>query len=179
MVEFKRAESEEELKQILQLQKANLPWELSSEVRERDGFVTVQHSLELLDRMNRSFAHFIAKSDNKVIGYALSMHPDFKNEIEVLRPMFSEIRKYYPNDNYMVMGQICIDSAFRRKGIFRSLYNEMLEGIQPDFSTIITEVDLENTRSLNAHYSIGFKPICKYHSSDHDWALIKLESNSD
>lgn len=174
MVEFKRAETEKELDQILQLQQRNLPTSLSSEIKNTEGFVTVEHTFELLERMNDVCPHFIAVSNAKVIGYALSMHPKFGDEIPILRPMFSEINKRYDGNDYIVMGQICIDTNFRRQGLFRKLYEHMLEGIRPDFDCIITEVDSKNTRSMEAHYAIGFKKIATYNSDGHSWDLILL-----
>ena len=172
MVQFKRADTEDELRQILRLQRANLPTSVPTELHKTEGFVTVEHTLDLLERMNVACPHFIVKSGDRVVGYALSMHPKFGDEIDVLIPMFSEIKKHYSDDDFMVMGQICIDKDFRGKGLFRKLYTEMLQGIQPDFSVIITEIDLENSRSLNAHYKIGFQTISTYQSDGHEWALI-------
>ncbi|MBT8261780.1 MAG: GNAT family N-acetyltransferase, partial [Bacteroidia bacterium] len=117
------------------------------------------------------------KSGNKVVGYALSMHPMFGEEIDILRPMFLEIKKHYRSDDFIVMGQVCIDKEFRRKGLFRRLYQEMLKGIQPEFSLIITEVDSKNSRSTNAHFKIGFQTISNYKSHNRDWVLMKLEKS--
>ncbi len=177
MVHFKRVDTKYELEQILQLQRANLPTAVSFEVQKKEGFVTVEHSLDLLGRMNDACAHFIVKSGEEVVGYALSMHPKFGNDIEVLRPMFSEIKKHYKGSDFIVMGQICIAKDFRQQGIFRKLYEAMLQGIQPRFSTIITEVDSENSHSMNAHYTIGFQTISTYKSDNHDWVLMKLENS--
>jgi predicted GNAT family N-acyltransferase len=175
MVHFKRADTEEELQQILTLQRANLPTTVPIEDQKTEGFVTVEHTLDMLKRMNQACAHFIVKSDEDVVGYALSMHPKFGHDIKVLRPMFSEINKHSRSDEFIVMGQICIAKDFRRQGLFRKLYEEMLDGIQPQFSYIITEVDSKNSRSLNAHYKIGFKAISTYQSDGHHWVLMKLE----
>ncbi|MCW5518378.1 GNAT family N-acetyltransferase [Aureitalea sp. L0-47] len=177
MVHIKRVDNPDELAQILLLQQENLPENISWETKRKEGFVTVKHDLELLTEMNTACPHFIAVSYNEVVGYCLCMHPKFGNEIEILRPMFEQIRKYYPNDDYMVMGQVCISRDYRGQGIFRKLYDHMLLGIQPEFSTIITEVDLKNTTSVNAHYAIGFKLICEYESDDRRWVLIKLEAD--
>lgn len=177
MVQFKRADTKDELQQILKLQRANLPTAIPSEVQKTEGFVTVEHTLDLLGRMNDACAHFIVKSGEEVVGYALSMHPKFGNEIKVLRPMFTEINKHYHENNFIVMGQICIAKEFRQKGLFRKLYEEMLQGVQPLFSTIITEVDSANLRSISAHYKIGFQTICTYKSDNHDWVLMKLENS--
>ncbi|NNF30456.1 MAG: GNAT family N-acetyltransferase [Flavobacteriaceae bacterium] len=177
MVQFKRADTKEELLQILELQRANLAVAISSEEQKTEGFVTVEHTFDLLDRMNDACPHFIVKSGNKVVGYALSMHPMFGEEIDILRPMFLEIKKHYRSDDFIVMGQVCIDKEFRRKGLFRRLYQEMLKGIQPEFSLIITEVDSKNSRSTNAHFKIGFQTISNYKSHNRDWVLMKLEKS--
>ncbi|NNE77330.1 MAG: hypothetical protein HKN31_09690, partial [Pricia sp.] len=78
--------------------------------------------------------------------------------------------------NYMVMGQICIDKAFRGKGVFRQLYETMRLTLLPEFASIITEVDAENLRSLHAHYAIGFTDLKTYRAGGRVWRLIDLKS---
>ena len=170
------AKNKEELKQILKLQKANLPKAIPEEERVKEGFVTVSHKLELLARMNVASPHIIAKHHGKVVGYALSMHPKFGKEIAILRPMFDEIKKIVPEgEKFIIMGQICIAKAYRGQGIFRRLYKTMLREIQPAFNSIITEVDAVNTRSLTAHYAIGFYDLKVYNSGGRKWHLIILK----
>ncbi len=175
MVSIKKAETHNELEQILHLQQENLPAVVSSEEKEKEGFVTVEHGLDILVQMNNSCQHIIAVNSNKVVGYALCMHPKFGNEIPVLMPMFSEIKKQGVTNGFIVMGQICIDKAFRKQGVFRRLYKTMLDSIKPEFTRIITEVDIINTRSIEAHHAIGFQKISNYKSSNHHWELMKLE----
>lgn len=172
------AKTEDELKQILALQKKNLPNAISEEERIKEGFVTVSHDLDLLVRMNLVFPHTIVKDGNTLVGYALSMHPQFADDIEVLKPMFAETEAVLgPDENYIIMGQVCVAKAYRGKGVFRKLYKTMLSEIQPAFNCIITEVDSANTRSLYAHYAVGFKELKKYNSGGRDWHLIILKSN--
>lgn len=175
MIHYKRASQKDELKQILQLQRDNLPAVISEEIQRTEGFVTVHHDFKILNQMNEVCPHIIAINNEKIVGYALCMHPKFSDEIEVLKPMFTEIKKVLnTNEKYIVMGQICVDKIFRRQGIFRKLYSYMLQEIQPKFESIITEVDAENTRSLEAHYAVGFKLLSCYHSGKQDWKLIRL-----
>ncbi|MBT8290717.1 MAG: GNAT family N-acetyltransferase [Muriicola sp.] len=173
-VEYGRATTEKELRDILELQRQNLPEQLSNELKQREGFLTVKHSFDLLNKMNDVCPHIIAKDGDRVIGYALCMHPDFKTEIPVLFSMFKEIETQYGNESFLVMGQICIDKDYRGKGVFRGLYNSMKEAVGTDYSLIVTEVDGRNTRSLDAHLAIGFKVIKKYQSDGKDWYLIVL-----
>jgi predicted GNAT family N-acyltransferase len=175
MIRYKTASTAEELHQILALQQENLPEAVSEEEKILEGFVTVHHTFDLLKRMNDVCAHIIAKNKNTVVGYSLCMHPKFREEIEVLQPMFTEIKNVLSDiDRYIVMGQICIAKGFRKQGVFRKLYETMLMEIQPQFKSIITEVDLKNNRSLHAHYAVGFQLLSTYHSGGQDWALISL-----
>lgn len=176
MIYYTKSSSIEELKQILSLQKKNLAQNLSEIDREIQGFLTVEHSLEILKKMNDACSHTIAKSNNNVIGYALSMTKDFANEIEVLKPMFLEISKSVSYDNYIVMGQVCVDKEYRGIGVFRGLYEFMKTEIcSSRFSSIITEIDTKNTRSISAHESVGFEKIKDYKSGSKDWRLVVLK----
>lgn len=175
-IRYKRAQTTDELQQILKLQEINLPKKSAKKDLTSEGFVTVEHDLETLINMNEVCPHFIAVSDKKVIGYALSMHPTFKHKIEILRPMFIKIESIVPkNLKYMVMGQICIEKNFRKKGIFSGLYHSMANELRNEFDAIITEVDGKNTRSLNAHLAAGFLILKRYRADNHNWNIMMLD----
>jgi GNAT superfamily N-acetyltransferase len=173
-ISYGRASQLKDLKDILALQQENLPERLSEETALREGFVTVSHPLFLLQKMNEVCPHIIAMDRERLVGYALCMHPEFSTEIPVLVPMFREIEELLPDTNYIVMGQICIDKEYRGLGIFRGLYQTMKNELREDFELIVTEVDGRNTRSLDAHFAIGFNTIKKYQSDGRDWYLIVL-----
>ncbi|RMZ51868.1 GNAT family N-acetyltransferase [Flavobacteriaceae bacterium PRS1] len=175
---YKRVDSNEELDQIIELQKINIRTSISEDESKSEGFVTVHHDFEILKAMNGKCAHIIAKSGSKVIGYALCMLKEFKENIEVLKPMFQQIDKCLnKNKTYLVMGQICVDKAFRKRGVFRGMYDFMKQEMSSKYDMIITEVDEKNTRSLNAHYTVGFKLLYSYNSSQQDWALLVWDWN--
>ena len=176
MIRYKTAQNLEELHQILALQKNNVPEILSEQEKESQGFVTVRHTIGILERMNAKCPHIIAKTDTEVIGYALCMHPDFEEEIPILQPMFSEIRTRLKTPlSFIIMGQICIDKRYRGQGVFRKLYRKMKEVATPEFDVVITEIDVRNTRSMEAHTAIGFKTLGTYQADNRTWALVVLE----
>lgn len=176
MIVYKQAESVEELEQILALQQRNLPKNITPEESEREGFLTVEHSMDILKAMNNVCGHIIAVEDGNMVGYALCMHPKFAENIEILKPMFNEINKLVQKkDSYMAMGQICVAKSHRGKGVFRNLYLTMKRRLPNGFDTIITEVDAKNKRSLAAHTAIGFETIKVYPSGDKEWHLIQLK----
>ncbi|WP_298504138.1 GNAT family N-acetyltransferase [uncultured Maribacter sp.] len=177
-VTYHKASTIKELQQIIALQSENLHANLTEEVRQQQGFVSVSHTLKILQEMNKVCPHTIAKSKHKVIGYALCMHPSFSDDISLLKPMFVEINSLIPKPkNFMVMGQICIDKEFRGKGVFRNLYKKMKEDVLNEYHSIITEVDSKNLRSLNAHTSVGFKHLKTYNSLGQDWKLLILRNS--
>jgi len=175
--DYFRASTDDELQQILQLQRANLAINISSETKQKEGYVTVEHDFELLKRMNNSCPHTIAKDGDKIIGYALSMDNQFQNEIEVLRPMFEQLRLHpvaSKLNNFLVMGQVCIDKEYRGKGVFRGLYNFMKQQNIPPYASIVTEIDVLNKRSLEAHYAVGFKRLLQYEVQNKMWVVVQF-----
>lgn len=171
---YKQADTKDELLQILQLQRSNLRSSLGEEEMKREGFVSVEHTLELVQAMNEVCGHVIAVEDHKVAGYTLCMHPDFRDEIPMLEVMFQRIDKHLGNTPYMVMGQVCVAPDYRGKGVFRSLYSHMQDCLRPDYEEIVTEVDERNQRSLQAHLGIGFRVLEVYESGGRRWYLVSM-----
>ena len=173
--------SERDLQGILELQQANLAAAVSIEEAIKEGFVTVEHDLDLLTKMNSPFPHIIAKSDDDVIGYVLVMLRDLADEIPVLIPMFQQINntsykgQLLNRYKYFVMGQVCIDKAFRGQGVFSGLYKEMIKRMKADFDFIITEISTRNTRSIRAHEKMGFEVVKTYEADGEDWVIVLLE----
>ncbi|MCV6630992.1 MAG: GNAT family N-acetyltransferase [Flavobacteriaceae bacterium] len=173
-ITYTRTKTKEDLQQILELQKTNLPDKSKIKTQQKEGFVTVKHQLGDLQLMHQRCPHFVAKHQNNIIAYALSMHPDFRNQIEILQPMFDQIELFHPKEDYMVMGQICINQAYRKQGIFRKLYQHMCRELQEDYCYIITEIDEKNQRSLQAHLAIGFENIHQFLHQNTQWILVRL-----
>jgi hypothetical protein len=170
---YKRATTYAELEQIRALQIQNSISNITPEEKQQEGFVTVQHTVELLEQMNNACAHIIAKEGEDVVGFALVMLPEFRNEIEVLVSMFDRIDSLLPNPtSYVVMGQICVAKKYRKQGVFRGLYSFYKEQLQGQFDFLITDVAVINERSMQAHEAIGFKIIDTYEEDKVVWNII-------
>jgi len=181
-VRYNISSTTKHLSSILSLQQANLPGVLTTKEKLDHGFVTVEHDLDLLRKMNDASPHVIALDGDLVIGYALVMLPSFRNEIEVLKPMFDQIDKILKqknqNPNYFVMGQVCIKKEYRGMGVFKGLYDKMKSEFSESYTYCITEVDQENQRSLRAHYKQGFKRLKLYAGEGNKmWELIIWDWN--
>lgn len=101
------------------------------------------------------------------------MSRKFRNDITVLAPMFSEIdTSEIGRSNYLIMGQVCVTKNFRSKGVFRGLYAHMTKVFSETFDYIVTEINVKNTRSINAHKSIRFKELIRYNFEGETWAIV-------
>ena len=179
MISFHKANNTSDLLQILKLQAANHPANISPRELEEQGFVTVQHDLPLLQSMNRKFPHIVAKDGESLIAYALVMLEEFKDKIPVLVPMFDQINRLeykgrsLSSIDYFVMGQICIAKAYRGQGVFQGLYRKMKTEMQDLFPIVVTEVASRNPRSLKAHFKVGFETIWRYVAGDgEEWQIM-------
>ena len=176
-INYSSTKTEKELVQILRLQQENLYRNVSNEEKLAEGFVTVEHSYELLKEMNDVCQHTIAIDDQgNLAGYALSMHPSFKDKIDVLKPMFEVIDPLIASEEkYMLMGQICVSKNHRKQGVFRGLYAHMKEQLEQEYITIVTEIDALNNRSMQAHKAVGFEEIARYTANGQKWVVVRMQ----
>src|SRR5215213_10140466 len=80
-----------DLAQILDLQQCNLVGKLSSEEWRDQGFVTVAHSPQVLQKMHDAAPHIIIKDNDRVVAYALTMLRACRLMIPELVPMFNNL----------------------------------------------------------------------------------------
>jgi hypothetical protein len=169
---------DEDVRQVLALQQANLPANISAETAASQGFVTVQHNFELLKKMNDAIPQVIARDGENVVGYALVMLPEFQEMIPVLQPMFAMFdrieyrqRKIATYD-YYVMGQVCVAEGYRGTGIFDQMYLKHRELYSQRFDFCITEIAARNVRSQKAHERVGFKTIHTFEDETDLWNIV-------
>ena len=89
MISISTAQTQKELTGILNLQATNLLTVLTAEEKEKEGFLTVIHTLEDLVKLNGIEKRVIAKVGGKVVAYVLAMTKAYRADIPVLIPMFS------------------------------------------------------------------------------------------
>ena len=167
-----------ELEEILRLQQQNLLQNIDDVEMQTQGFVTMIHSLDVLQKMHALAPSVIAKDNGKVVGYALVMLRECRELFPPLEPMFNNFDnleyKEHPLNHYQyyVMGQVCIDKQYRRTGLFDQLYQKHKEIYSGDYDFIMTEVSTRNLRSLRAHERVGFETINTYSDDLDEWAVV-------
>jgi len=165
---------------ILQLQMQNLPSYLSPEVRLREGFVSIQHSIDMLAALNQPVAHTVANSkvEQNLLGYALSMAPVHRKVVPGLEPMFAQFDdliwdgRAVREMRYTAMGQVCVAATARGRGVFRKLYAGWCEQQARQFELGLTEIEASNQRSLDAHAALGWRELARYRQGEHHWVIV-------
>lgn len=172
--------NEDEIQQILALQSQNLAANISPETLESQGFVTVRHTPEVLQAMNRARPSVIAKDGDRVVGYCLVMPRSFGSEIPELVSMFRMLDKLewrgqpLKTQKWFVMGQVCVADGYRGQGIFDELYRHLREVCSADFDFVVTEISARNLRSKAAHRRVGFETVHVFtdNSTGETWEVV-------
>lgn len=184
MISYSTSNTKEELEGILKLQQSNLALGLTVDEIQSQGFVTVQHTYDVLKNMNDLEKHVIAKDEEAVIGYVLAMTKQSRSAVPVLVPMFEIFDQIVYSEqiiselNYIVVGQVCVGKAYRGQGIFDDCYSAYKKIYSSKYDLAITEIASTNTRSLNAHKRIGFKEIHSYIDPEKtEWVVVAWDWN--
>jgi predicted GNAT superfamily acetyltransferase len=178
-VTIRQASSKEDLQGILDLQWANHKTVVDEATKESQGFVTVRHTMEQLEAMHAIEASTIAMADEKVVAYIIAMTKKSRQLIPVLVPMFDLFDSLIYNGKsideyeYMVIGQVCVDKDHRGRSVFRQAYEGYRLAFSDRYDFCITEIDLNNTRSMQAHKNMGFETIHTYKDINGiEWAIV-------
>ena len=178
MVSITTVTTAEELEEILALQQRNLQQNIDAAEMQTQGFVTLIHDLDVLQKMHSLGPSIIAKKNGKVIGYALVMLRECRELVPGLEPMFKNFDslpykgRALNEYRFYVMGQVCIEKQYRRTGLFDQLYQKHKEIYSVQFDFVVTEVATRNQRSLRAHERVGFEILHVHRDELDEWAVI-------
>ena len=168
----------DEIAQIHRLNMLNYRNNVTPEEREKEGFVSWEYPIELLEQLQNLAPHVIVKDGDRVVAYALvatkeaaPFHKDLKNmfyHLAGLQYRGQQLSTY----NFYCMGQVCIEKAYRGQGVFAMLYQHHKALYQQRFDMLITEISPANPRSQRAHEKVGFKTIYHYTDAMDAWNVV-------
>lgn len=185
MISITTVQSEAGILGVLALQQANLRKNVLPDVQVSQGFVTVEHNPDVLTRMNRAAPSIIAKDGDTVVGYALTMLPEFGADVPELLPLFSLLNTLsyegqpIANYNWYVMGQVCVAENYRGQQLFDRMYAHQRAVYSNRYDLLITDISANNPRSLRAHSRVGFQPIHEFHDAilGETWVIVGWDWN--
>ncbi|GAB2559535.1 GNAT family N-acetyltransferase [Spirosoma areae] len=180
MISITTVQSQADVQGILALQQANLRKHVPAEVQADQGFVTVEHDPAVLTRMNQAAPGVIAKDGDTVVGYALTMLPEFGADVPELLPLFELLNtlpyKGKPVSDYQwyVMGQVCVAEGYRGQRVFDQMFQHHRDVYGDRFQLLITDISANNIRSLRAHARVGFETLHEFHDPTlgETWVIV-------
>jgi L-amino acid N-acyltransferase YncA len=167
-----------DLQQILELQRQNLRHQLTEEEKVAHGFLTMQHSMEVLEAMHELAPSIVIRDEGRIVAYALTELKECRSLVPALEDMFALIDRLdyqgrpIRDQRFYTMGQICIGKAHRGMGLFDLLYRTHRDVYSSRFDLFITEISSSNHRSLRAHQRVGFQTIAIHRDHLDEWQLV-------
>ncbi|MGH8030721.1 MAG: GNAT family N-acetyltransferase [Arenimonas sp.] len=166
------------LEGILALQLRNHVLSIPVDVQADEGFVFVEHTLPLLAKMAAASPQAIALSDDRVVGYCLSLPVALQRDVPSLAPMFEQFGRCTHRGRplaahrYIVGGQVCVERGFRGQGLLAKLYHQLRDSLARDFDVCVTEIATRNPVSIRAHEKMGFEVIASYRDPREEWVIV-------
>jgi hypothetical protein len=141
---------------ILRLQSANFIGNLSTEERT-EGFLSAEFTSRQVAEMAEDLGTTIASVDGEVVAFLCAFRNQFNHGSPVIAKMLESydgvefegksLRSY---DSY-IYGPVCIDRAYRRRGLLRGLYETQKRELAGRFEVGVAFVSRTNPHSLKAH----------------------------
>ncbi len=157
------ARTERDIHGIKKLQQQNIKRERDPQEMLREGFVTIEYSIEELHALSGEGNHVVIKQSDTVCGYALYVpRKSFVVREDLGHLSQIAVRNYGEGHTWCIMGQVCVGSILRGKGYFRKMYHFMRDAYRDNHGGILTDISSKNPRSLSAHMSVGFHVLDTY-----------------
>ena len=145
-----------DLSGVLELQEFN-HFESLTQEQQKEGFLSARFSAEQFAQMNREAAFVVAEAQGHVVGYACSAGVDFSRQFPILDAMIATFGKLtylgttLIDARVCIYGPVCVDRAWRGRGVLRGLINLLKEELAGRFDMAAAFIAKTNSRSLAAH----------------------------
>lgn len=172
-------QNDDELQQIIDLQRSNLKQHISEKEKREQGFLTMVFTMDMLKAMHELAPSVIVKNkEGTVVAYAIVFLKEGRSVYPGMEPMFRHFETIYWKQqpfttfDYYIMGQICVAKEVRGQGVFDMLYHKHRDEYGKNYDCIVTEIASSNTRSLRAHQRVGFETISRHSDAYDNWEVV-------
>jgi L-amino acid N-acyltransferase YncA len=147
---------DEDLPGVLALQEANLHANLTDAERG-EGFLSARFGPEQFTAMAAQVGVLVATDDDRVAGYACASELDYNRRFPLLAAMIDAFPRTLYHGRALdqaacfVYGPICVDRAWRGRGVLRSLVQALSRHTASRFDCGVAFIAQDNPRSLAAH----------------------------
>ena len=176
-VHYRRA-SGDDYRDILLLNEANFRGNLSDADRG-DGFLSAIFTAKQIAAMAEELGIMVATVEDKVAGFLCAFRNDFDHGSPVVATMIASYERMQfegkPLSAYRsyAYGPVCIDKPYRRKGLFRGLYEAQRRDLTGLFEIGVALVSRDNLHSLHAHvFGLGMTEVGDFEVHGNRYATV-------
>jgi hypothetical protein len=178
MYEFRFA-TKENLPEIKKLQDINHYRNLTPEQMAKNGFVSLETDIPMLEKILDDNFILIAKSKDNIVGYELPLTLKRANESPLIVPfvdMLLDITyqgKKISEYKTVIGGQICVVNAHKGAGLAVIMHDKFTDKLAEKYDLLVTEVSNKNMRSITASTKkLGFELVKEYEAEGRQWYVI-------
>ncbi len=184
MAILKLVETTQELIGLKKLQTNNLRKIIGEEEAMKEGFVTSEYELNLLQQMHAIHPSIIVKEGEEVVGYTIvtnkavyGAHPELDHLFNTL-----DATEYkgaiLKNSNYILIGQVCVAKTHRGQGWVAKMYEYYKNLHAKNYPYLVTDISQANKRSIRMHQKIGFETIGVIEQVGTGWDIVLWDWNA-
>jgi len=169
---------------ILRLQSANFIGNLSPKERQ-EGFLSAELTSRQVADLAEDLGATIASVDGAVVGFLCAFRREFNHGSPVVAKMLENYHrvefegKALSSYNSYIYGPVCIDRAYRRRGLLRGLYEAQKQELARRFEVGVAFVSRSNPHSLKAHVAgLGMTEVGDFHFKDSVYAILAFRVSS-
>jgi ribosomal protein S18 acetylase RimI-like enzyme len=184
MTVLKLVETEQELIGLKQLQTNNLRRLIGEEEAMKEGFVTSEYALSLLQQMHEIHPSIIVKEGEEVVGYTIVTNKEVYGAHPELDHLFNTLdaTEYkgalLKNSNYILIGQVCVAKSHRGQGWVPKMYDYYKSLHAKNYQYLVTDISQANKRSVRMHQKIGFETIGVIEQVGTGWDIVLWDWNA-
>ena len=167
---------------VLGLQVNNLFRNVSEDERRKEGFVSFESSPELLKEIINDGGIILAKSNGLTVGYliyfSLTQGKKIANFLKLIESVEERVYKNrkLKEQNFCILGQICIEKNWRNNGILEKLYVKLRADLLGVYDLAISDISEDNKKSVHVHLEkMNFENMGVYSHNDKNWVVVLLD----
>lgn len=177
-----RLGTKNDIEGILTVQEKYLYQNLN-ELERQKGFVTTPFTTRQIEDIIQQNGIFIAKNEkNVIIAYAFAGSWSYFKQWEIFNIMVSRFPqltfhgKAITTENSFQYGPICIDEAYRGRGLLNQIFEEMRVEFLKKYPISVTFINKVNTISQKAHTKkLGWKTIDEFEFNTNSYIVLAFD----
>ena len=164
--------------QILQLQYANTPEQLTAE-QKHQGFIVSQMDEKQLDAVNRGLGVLLADDAGRVAGFVCLHAVDHQPRPGIVDTMLAQLPlaqldgRRLSDLRIFLYGPVCLATDYRGQGLLQRLFDAVKQRTAAEFDAGVAFVNDNNPHSLTAHVlGLGMQDVLTFRHGGEDFHLL-------